>query len=476
MKFAPKYFPACFCLLLLCHRANAQMGISDNTIYYSTNGSTNIEDTNRLFVIREIYITGNNKTRPEIVLRELPFKLDEAYPIGVLADKFKKARRNLINTTLFRDVVVSLKSVNGYDVYVNIEVAEKWYIWPGASFRPVNKTLAEWWSQENRSMDRINYGLSFAHNNFTGRNDKMKVGFTNGYTRQVYLEYYGLRLDKDLKWSTNAGINIGKDNQINYQTENNRRLYLKNVDNLRNYVSGFFQLNYRPAIKTTHTFGIGYIYDNVADTVFKLNPSYFPSRSAIGYPEAFYRLVYFDVDFIRYPTKGFMGEVSLKKKGFGGAVNVWDLTTKASKIFPINDRYFFNLSGLAEIKLPFSQPYTAKQFIGYDSKYLQGYEYYIIDGVAGGYTKATLARSILKTHITIPSQRLKSLNFIPIKLYVKTFVNAGYIYNPRPGNNPFTNAMLYSAGVGIDLVTINDFVIKIEWSINRLGENGVYLH
>ena len=128
------------------------------------------------------------------------------------------------------------------------------------------------------------------------------------------------------------------------------------------------------------------------------------------------------------------------------------------------------------IKLPFSQPYIGKQFIGYDGRYLQGYEYYVIDGVAGSYAKATLSRPIFSTHIHIPSQRFKSLSSIPVKMYAKAFANTGYVYNTTAGENQLTNRFLYSGGIGLDIVTYNDFVIKIEWSFNRLGENGVYLH
>jgi hypothetical protein len=187
---------------------------------------------------------------------------------------------------------------------------------------------------------------------------------------------------------------------------------------------------------------------------------------------------YYDVDFIPYPTKGFFGELSLRRQGLGIAspVNLWELTAKASQTWPINSKYFFNLRGVGTIKLPFSQPYTGKQFIGYDGRFLQGYEYYVIDGVAGGYAKASISRPVFSAHVHIPSQRMKSLSNIPIKMYAKTFVNAGYVYNTKAGENQLTNSFLYSGGIGVDIVTYNDFVIKIEWSFNRLGENRVYLH
>jgi outer membrane protein assembly factor BamA len=262
-------------------------------------------------------------------------------------------------------------------------------------------------------------------------------------------------------------------------TYENKQVAVKGNNNfLHSAVGGFIQLNYRPAIKTVHTFGAGYNYESIADTVFKLNPSFASGSKFLSYPELFYRLAYTDVDYISYPTRGFLGDISLKRKGFGSksSVNLWEVSAKASQTWPVGEKYFFNLKGLGMIKLPFKQPYTGKQFIGYEGRYMQGYEYYVIDGIAGGYAKATLARPVFSTHFHIPSQRLKPLSNIPVKVYAKTFINSGYVYNTKAGDNKLTNNFLYSGGVGLDIVTYSDFVIKIEWSFNRLGENGLYLH
>jgi outer membrane protein assembly factor BamA len=477
MRFALKHYCAAVGMLVTGITVRAQMSMSDNSVLFSTNGTTAVSDTNRMFVIRDIVITGNNKTQPSTILRELPFDIEEGYPLSVIAEKFKKARKQLMNTGLFRDVIVSLKSLDGYDVNVSVEVQEKWYIWPRVFVRTVDKSFGQWWNEKDRSMDRINYGIRLAHNNITGRNDKLKVAFMNGYTRQFSLQYYGLWLDRQMKWSTNAGVSFGKNKEVNYMTLFNKQVPIKdNNEFLRSYVSGFLQVNYRPKIKTTHTFGFGYTYEDVADTVFKLNPSFYYNTHAVRFPEISYRLSYFDVDFIPYPTKGLMGEVSLKKRGFTETMNLWELSARISKTWSLSSKAFFNLKGMGMVKLPFSQPYIGKQFIGYEGRFLQGYEYYVIDGVAGGYAKANISRLIFNTHIAFPSQRFRRLNYIPIKLYAKTFANAGYVYDNNPGENKLASKMLYSGGIGLDFITCNDFVIKIEWSFNRLGENGLYLH
>lgn len=487
MRFKFKYLLAVLCLIALGKRSLCQVSIGDNShssvatnsVVYSTDGVNTISDTNYLFIIQDIIISGNERTKPAVILRELPFKSNEEYPLGTIVDKFRKARRQLMNTGLFRSVVVSLKNADGHNVFINVEVEEKWYLWPTVFLRPVNKSFCEWLSDKDKNMDRINYGIRISHNNITGNNDKLRLNIMNGYTRQVSLQYLGLSLDKNLKWSTNAGVSYSQNREVNYTTIENRQVPVKsNGGFLHSYVGGFFQVNYRPAIKTTHTFGIGYTYEQIADTIFKLNPTYSSSANYAQYPEAFYRLSYYDVDYIPYPTRGFFGDVSLTKKGFGikSDVNLWEISAKASQSWLLDNKFFFNLKGLGMIKLPFSQPYVAKQFIGFNGRYIQGYEGYVIDGVAGGYAKATLSRPIFSTHVHIRSQRLKSFSNIPIKLYAKTFADAGYIYNNVRGENSLTNRFLYSGGLGLDIVTYNDFVIKIEWSFNRLGENGVYLH
>lgn len=477
MKFSLLYFSFCLFQILLAATAFGQMNLTGNTLIFSTDATVAVADSNQLFTIRDIIISGNKKTRPAIILRELPFHTNEQYPFNVIAERFKQTKKQLMNTGLFSSVVVSLNSLQDHNVTINIQVEENWYLFPKPYIRTVDKNIHEWWTEKDKSMSRINYGINLTHKNFTGRNDKLKIDFAQGYTKQLSVQYYGLFLDRQLKWSASAGIAFGANKQVNYMTENNRQMPLTdNNQYLRSYFYTFLAVTYRPAIKTYHSFGISYNYENIADTIFKLNPYFSPSRNIVRYPEFLYRLSYFNVDFIPYPRKGYMAELTLKKKGLNDPVNLWQITAKSSITWPLKNKFFLNLRGVGMLRLPFRQPYITTQFLGYNDQYLQGYEYYIIDGVAGGYAKAMLGRPIFKTHLSIPSERIKKLNHIPLSFYAKAFLNAGYAYNLYPGQNNLTNKMLYSGGIGLDVVAFADFVIKIEWSFNWLGENGLYLH
>jgi outer membrane protein assembly factor BamA len=170
----------------------AQVNMTDNSVVYSTNGVAMVSDTSQVFFIQDIILEGNDKTKPAIILRELPFQIGDEYALGSIVQKFKTAKKQLMNTGLFRNVVVSLQNLDDHQVHIKVAVEEKWYIWPMVFLKPVDESFNQWWNDKNRDMTRVNYGVKLSHNNITGRNDKLRFSVMDGYTRKFSLQYYGL--------------------------------------------------------------------------------------------------------------------------------------------------------------------------------------------------------------------------------------------------------------------------------------------
>ena len=127
--------------------------------------------------------------------------------------------------------------------------------------------------------------------------------------------------------------------------------------------------------------------------------------------------------------------------------------------------------------MPFKQPYYNLRFFGYGDVFMQGYEYYVVDGVAGGYLKTTFTREKLNFNIRIPPvKKGKEAERIPVRIFAKVYGNTGYVHNPQPGDNRLSNKMLYSGGFGIDILTFYDVTFKLEWTFNQLGQNGIFVH
>jgi outer membrane protein assembly factor BamA len=450
-------------------------------LFYSTSRPEEavLSTTNVAFIIKEILIGGNKRTRRSTILRELAFQEGETYPLPEIIEKLEQTKRQLMNTTLFRNVVVTLRSLQDQHVFINVEVEEKWYLYPQPFIRVANGTFSQW-NERGRKLDHLNYGMKFSQFNFSGRGDKMHVHFAGGYTKKIALQYQGFFLDRELKWSSSINFSYGKNRELNYATENNKLLPVRNPNGyLYEFSENSIDVMYRPAIKTRHKFTVGYNYNRVADTVTKLNALYAPGSNNFSYPFFSYNLRFLDFDFNPYPTNGLGGEISLRKAGFGGSVNLWQLSAKGGRYWSVSPKTYFGVLAGGVLKLPFKQPYFNQDFLGYGDAYLQGYENYIIDGVAGGYAKAAIGYNILKTAIPLPANKwLKSFpRSVPLKVFVKSYVNTGYAYNPNLTLlNGLTNRMLYSTGFGVDIIAFADVVFKIEWSFNQLGQNGLYLH
>jgi outer membrane protein assembly factor BamA len=458
--------------------AKSQMGIALGTLIYSTGEEAPVNDSTALYTIKNIVIEGNNKTRDKIILRELSFGKNEQYPLNELVDKINRAKKQLLNTALFQEVVVSLQNTVDQDATVLISVKERWYVYPMPFVDVVDRSMQEWIKSYDMDLNRVNYGVRITHKNLMGLNDRFYLNLTNGYSKQVTANYNGIFLDKKLQWSSNVKVSYGKRREVTYANIGHRTLTYKNEDRfVHTYFRSSVEVSYRKAIRSTHTFGLGYQNDNISDTIFKMSADYSSQQRRLSYPEVFYRWNYANADFIPYPTKGFISDLTLQKKGFSPEMNLWQATVRTSASMPVSPKYFFNLRTTGIIKLPFEQPYITQGFVGADGMYIQGYEDYVIDGVAGGFSKLTFTRELFNTAISIPSQRIKRLNRVPIKAYAKVFGNAGYIYqkNPHPLNQ-LNNRLLYSGGIGVDVVLFYDLTFRFEWSLNHLGQNGLYLH
>jgi hypothetical protein len=276
----------------------------------------------------------------------------------------------------------------------------------------------------------------------------------------------------------NIGMDLGKNRELNYITEGNKQMFFKDPGFIRSFYRAYGEVTYRRAIKTRHRIGIAFNQENISDTVAKLNPSYFKFGHTVArYPEFYYIMSYFDLDYIPYPTKGYAAEFSLSKKGLNKEINLWQLTAKGSANYILFPKTFLSLRADAILKLPFQQPYINQQLLGYGDLIMPGYEYYVMDGVAGGTFEANIAREVFNFKINIPPNKWRSSGVIPVRIFAKIYGDAGYAHNPQANeNNPLTNKMLYSGGIGLDILTLYDFTLKLEWSFNQIGQNGLYLH
>jgi hypothetical protein len=429
-------------------------------------------------IIADIIVLGNKKTKPYIVEREMPFKIGNHMMRGDLPGKLELARQQLMNTRLFIEVSVKVDRQADDLVFISVQVKERWYFFPLPYFKLVDRNFNEWWVEHKRSLDRVNYGVRVSHKNVSGRNDQLKLYLITGYSQQASFRYQQPAADKSLKYGFDIGLSYVRNKELAYMTDSNKQKFFQDADH---FISETFHadvaLIYRPRVRTKHYLRFGYTRMSVDTAVINLNPDFFPGKStSISYPEIMYTIEHFNVDYILYPTKGITFVASLAKRGFSKKMDITELTAAASYTIPVFPKSQIFLQAAGAVKFPFDQPYYNKRLFGFSPLYLRGLEYYVVDGVAGFVGKVTARREVLNFNIKPPIV-VRGHDKIPFRIFLKVYGDAGYAYDKNPVNHSaLTNKWMRSCGVGIDILSFYDVVIRLEYSFNQLNEQGLFLH
>ena len=121
--------------------------------------------------------------------------------------------------------------------------------------------------------------------------------------------------------------------------------------------------------------------------------------------------------------------------------------------------------------------YFAQKGFGFND-YVRGYEYYVIDGQDFWLSKTILKYTLIKkTSFNIPYVKMKQFKKSHYSLYLGLFSDLGYVIDTQTNqDNTLSNSLLLGRGISLDYVTYYDKLLRIEFSINHLGEKGVFLH
>ena len=427
-------------------------------------------------LVANVIIEGNRRTKSYIILREMTLKTGDIIPASELNKQIEKSRNQVFNTSLFIDVNITASDKTGDIITIKIEVKERWYLFPVPYFTLADRNFNQWWVTEHGDLNRVNYGIQFTQYNLTGHNDAMNVWLINGYSKQVSLRYNLPFFNKSLKHGFNVGYTYSTQKELNDSTSLNKQVFIKSNDFLIKFNRADITYSYRPDQRWRHYFTVSFTNESIADTVLISNPNYFPNnKTAIQFLDFTYRFRYLNLDYNRYPTKGYSFEGYIYKRGLDKTTNLWQAGLSGLYVHPLWNKTFIRLSATATIKGPTYNYFYNQQLFGYNSFTLRGLEYYVIDGDAGVLAQATLLRQIGKytwnTH-------LKSKNYsqIPFRFFLKLYCDVGYAHNEYPGNSILNNKLLYTGGIGLDVVSIYDVVLRIEFSYNQLGNGGLYLH
>lgn len=441
--------------------------------------------------VRNIFVKGNKITKGYIILRELPFAKGAKLPVAQLFELIETGRLNVFNTQLFLEVIPSITNWNEQQFDLVLDVKERWYIFPIPFFKLVDRNFNQWWVEQNRSLERANYGLKFNWENVSGRRDKLNFNYVNGYNRQYNIYYEQPFADKKLEKGFLFGVFYTQTRQVSFATDSNQQVFFPASNNqINDFVRSIFRIEsgftIRKGVNHRHSFRLNYIRENISDTISRIiqnnaNKGYLPfftgNKTNQNFGEFVYGYQYYNLNNFAYPWKGFAFTGYFSQRGLGAkGMNMWQFNGKAGRYLPIGQKTSASVMGLGIIKLPFKQPQYNMGAIGYGEMFLRGMEYYVIDGVMAGILKTTVRRELFQ--LNVPTLLIKNEKYrkIPFKILAKVYGDIGGSHTTAVTNSFLNNKLLYTWGFGLDVLSYYDFVARFDYSFNQLGENGLFLH
>lgn len=440
----------------------------------------------QMVYIEEVSLHGNKWTRDRIVYRELDFAVGDSIPIQELAQKIEHNRNQLLNLGLFNEVEITVREwdVEAERVHIWITMQEAWRIYLIPIIELADRNFNVWWEEYNRSFNRLNLGLRVRHINLTGNNDKFKlagqIGFTPKFELNYDLPFFNAKQTLGLSLNVFHAIN----KEVGYTTAENKILFVRDKDRVlltRNRAR--VDISYRPDLYWSQNFKLEWQYNEVDDLIGKeLNPDYFLDGRLNQRFFLFEYAVKYDKRNIKiYPTSGFYGEFKALKRGLGiyDNVNALELYPAVEKHFQL--QYRWSVGFLARAKWSLireKQSYAQNMGLGYGVDFLRGYELFVIDGMDFAYMKITakflVTEKLLDWGRWVP---LEPFRHMPWRLYLSADADLGYVNDPfYSTNNDFTNRWLVGWGPSATLVLYNNFALHFQYSINHLGEKGLFLH
>ena len=438
---------------------------------------------NAQYRISQIEIEGNAKTKAYIILRELPYQVGSIVIKDSLSLYNTLAKEQLINTSLFNDVNITTSIMDSTSVKIKINLSERWYFFPLPYFRWVDRNFSEWWNEQHHSLDRVNYGINLRQSNATGNNDRLTLGLITGYTHQAVVKYQFPFIDKKLRFGMGLGWQYFTQKELNTATNFDKQVFTKTIGDIQTGHRTNVNFFYRPNLFERLTVQLGYGNSTISDSALLVQPNYFPNHNkSFSYGDVGVNFSKTKFDYNAYPTQGNSIDFGIFQR-FSNGANLSSFSLREVYAHRINRNNFYLIESSSVGKLMTNQNYLDSRLMGYGNMQMSGLEYYIIDGNAGTIAKAewhhllgsyTLPK---KTGFALADKINKHLPDIKYRFWIKAFTNLGYAYSEHPVNNSkLSNTLLRTAGVGLDIISVYDLVIKIDYSVNQLGDKGVYLH
>ncbi|MCX6245761.1 MAG: BamA/TamA family outer membrane protein [Bacteroidetes bacterium] len=440
------------------------------------------KDSSGYVIVDTIRIEGCKQTRLPIILRELPFRENDTITRTMFPDKIRAGKENIFNTSLFTVVTIDTVQKEGSPdrVDVIIHLAERWYVWPKPYFEISDRNFNTW--IQTWDFSRLTYGINLTISNVRGRNETLILPIHFGFNQKIGFGYKIPYVDRKKIVGIAFGTEFNRNHEVIVKTENNKTVYYKDPDHFpRENLYAYAEVTARATFYARHTVRVGFNDWYFSDSLI-MTPGYAAdSNNLLNYFSLYYQYKNDHRDVQYYPLKGSYFDVELDQNGLW-STSVSELYIKSNfrKYIQISNRWYFATGLTAKVTFTPQPPYFLQRGLGYGRDFVRGYEYYVVDGKDFILWKNNFKFAILPEKVyTIGGVKSRRFNPVPFAIYMNLSCDLGYVNNTNgseEGNNDLRNSILVGYGAGIDFTTYYDIVIRLDFSLNSMGEPGLYLH
>lgn len=437
-------------------------------------------NTAKSFVIRDLKITGNERTQPYVFDRFLDIEEGAVLELSELLPTLDRNRKHLLRTALFTEVELVVTRMVADSIDIEVKVAERWYYFIYPYFELSDRNFNEWWTTFDRDINRTIFGATFYINNIRGRDERLKLMALFGFNQEFTVRYTQPFLKPGSSFGWEAEGYLWRTRNLAYTTRENILQYQRTGAFAQSLGFGAARLLYQPNAHWKVSFGSRYGAREILDTIRSLNPNYLTNgNTQIQHIDLTLDARWDNTDHIAYPLRGNRVRLQAEKLGLGvwQDINALRVDLMAGWYRPISRKLFAEARAFAGITIGQNRPYFLQKAIGYQPRMVRGYELSVVDGQRYAVLQSSIKWQLLDWQLHNRWMPIEQFATIPIGLYLRPHLDIGYAADRwNTEENPLHNTPLLGFGIGLDLVTYYDYALSVNFSANRQGEKGLYLH
>jgi outer membrane protein assembly factor BamA len=396
-------------------------------------------------VIDGFAVLGNEKTRPEIILRELSLRVGDTIDVA----EIEYAKSRIYSLGLFNRVNITWPPLDS--TILLIEVDERWYLYPVIITDIVDRDWNKW-----------NFGLGVKHDNLRGRNEKLFAGGAIGFNPWASVSYANPWIMGDQALFTETSLGYSS-------IENKSRALQGDGPNFREiHVAGYQTLGKRLSPYHSVWMNVGYAYVQVTEN---RQGRTIAANGIDRYLSLGMGATHDTRNLAEYPTSGVFGSVSISRRGVGiGEVDMFSWSGDLRIYTPLYRELSLALRAFTRVSSGPAIPPYLHNFYGFSER-IRGHFRTEREGVniAGAFAELRIP-VIPRLYVHVPEVPIRQFRTWKLGLYGALFFDTGMVWNKH--ERPFAAVPPRGYGAGLHFLVPYGFVLRIDraWDEKRRGE------